>query len=486
MATLRQVFSDIASAIRANGVKGTFKPIEMAQKIHDIANGIDYGYLTFTAEEATTLTLNQHESIAPHKLLKSTDAVNWTKWENPATNGISLNIGESVYIKADEDALTRTATSTSKYNQFSSTGRISCDGDIRSILNKVVAPGDYECWLLYLFNGCSSLTTAPELPATTLASWCYYSMFRDCTALTTPPELPATTLATQCYYEMFYNCTSLTTAPELPATTLASGCYYRMFTKCASLTQAPELPATTLTSNCYNTMLAGCTSLTSAPELPATSLDSNCYEAMFENCTSLTTAPELPATTLASNCYSLMFNKCTSLTTAPELPATTLASQCYSRMFEECTSLTNAPELPATTLASKCYYGMFSGCTSLTSAPDLPATALPTGLAGGCYSSMFSGCTSLKRIKMNISSGSWGTYMFSGCTSLELVDMTGSTGVPTLSNVNSFSSTNDTYKIVVPDSLYDTWIITTNWASIASHIMKKSDWNAAHPDDILG
>ena len=88
MATLRQVFSDIASAIRANGVKGTFKPIEMAQKIRDIADGIDYGYLTFTAEEAATLTLKQNESIAPHKLLKSSDAVNWTKWENPATNGI--------------------------------------------------------------------------------------------------------------------------------------------------------------------------------------------------------------------------------------------------------------------------------------------------------------------------------------------------------------------------------------------------------------
>ena len=87
---------------------------------------------------------------------------------------------------------------------------------------------------------------------------------------------------------------------------------------------------------------------------------------------------------------------------------------------------------------------------------------------------------------MNASSGNWGTYMFNGCTSLELVDMTGSTGVPTLSNVNNFDNTNDTYKIVVPDSLYDNWIAATNWASIASHIMKQSDWNAAHPDDILG
>ena len=97
MATLRQTFSDIASAIRAKGVSGTMKPIEMASKIGEIqtggGGGEDYGYLTFTTEEDTTLTLKQRGTIAPHKLLKSTDGVNWTKWENPATNGISLSVG---------------------------------------------------------------------------------------------------------------------------------------------------------------------------------------------------------------------------------------------------------------------------------------------------------------------------------------------------------------------------------------------------------
>ena len=121
MATLRQTFSDIASAIRAKGVSGTMKPIEMATKIGEIQTGggsEDYGYLTFTAEESTTLTLKQNGSIAPHKLLKSTDGVNWVKWENPATNGIVLNAGESVYIKADEDSLNRTASAYNIYNKF--------------------------------------------------------------------------------------------------------------------------------------------------------------------------------------------------------------------------------------------------------------------------------------------------------------------------------------------------------------------------------
>lgn len=109
MATLRQTFSEIADAIRAKGVSGqTMKPIEMASKIGEIQTGgrsAEYEYLTFTAEQDTTLTLAQEGGIAPHKLLKSTDAVNWIKWDNPSTNGISLKAGESVYLKADEAAL---------------------------------------------------------------------------------------------------------------------------------------------------------------------------------------------------------------------------------------------------------------------------------------------------------------------------------------------------------------------------------------------
>jgi hypothetical protein len=37
---------------------------------------------------------------------------------------------------------------------------------------------------------------------------------------------------------MFYNCSSLTTAPALPATTLTDYCYYGMFWNCTSLTEA--------------------------------------------------------------------------------------------------------------------------------------------------------------------------------------------------------------------------------------------------------
>ena len=200
MATLRQTFSDIASAIRAKGVSGTMKPIDMASKIGEIQTGgsQDYGYLTFTAEENTTLNLKKEYLIEQHKLLKSTDGVTWTKWENPSTNGISLNVGESVYLKADEDSLNKTAIDSSSYNHFSSTGRIVCSGDIRSIVNPII-PANYINFALKLFYVCTSLTQAPELPATTLAEHCYDCMFAGCSSLTTAPELPATTLAGYCY-----------------------------------------------------------------------------------------------------------------------------------------------------------------------------------------------------------------------------------------------------------------------------------------------
>ena len=86
-----------------------------------------------------------------------------------------------------------------------------------------------------MFDGCTSLITAPELPATTLASSCYDSMFKNCSSLTTAPSLPARTLANSCYNSMFSGCTSLTTAPSLPATTLAESCYWCMFYGCANL-----------------------------------------------------------------------------------------------------------------------------------------------------------------------------------------------------------------------------------------------------------
>lgn len=90
-----------------------------------------------------------------------------------------------------------------------------------------------------MFNGSVGLTDASDLvlDSDTLSQGCYSGMFQGCTSLTTAPALPATALANSCYTGMFRNCTSLTTAPALPATTLPknSSCYNYMFTNCQKL-----------------------------------------------------------------------------------------------------------------------------------------------------------------------------------------------------------------------------------------------------------
>ena len=123
------------------------------------------------------------------------------------------------------------------------TVNVACTGDIRTLLdwkNYNIVKTD-NARFCSLFETCSVLTSAPELPATKLADCCYYYMFYKCTNLTSAPVLPATTLAQECYSNMFTECTNLTSAPELPATKLAVHCYYGMFSNCPKLSSVTML-----------------------------------------------------------------------------------------------------------------------------------------------------------------------------------------------------------------------------------------------------
>ena len=388
---------------------------------------VNIPYLTFIADATQTLTVQTKETYTLDESLQY--SVNGSEWrqlkaDEPITFG-----GSNGALRMRGKSAAGMASDYANYATFAlsiSGVPVKCQGDIRTLV-------DYENYstadtkdarFTSLFQGCTALSSAPELPATTLADHCYDGMFFGCTGLTSAPELPATTLtyrcyaamfsgccgltsvpkllpattlAANCYGSMFFGCTGLTSAPELPATTLAERCYGNMFFGCTGLTSAPELPATTLAESCYTNMFRDCSRLTSAPELPATTLADYCYDCMFWQCTGLTSAPELPATTLAEGCYSHMFYCCRGLVSAPEqLPATTLSASCYTNMFAVCTSLTSAPELPATTLSDHCYYSMFSECTGLTSAPELPATTL----TDYCYHGMFSHCAKLNKVTM--------------------------------------------------------------------------------------
>ena len=205
---------------------------------------------------------------------------------------ITLDEGESVLFKgvnSENFTVGDPEEDGGVYVGFYLDGSAAASGDITSLINGVGGDATIQLMQFYcMFYGCTGMTQAPTLPATTLADFCYEAMFRGCTGLTQAPTLPATILAIGCYETMFRDCTGMTQAPTLPATVLANECYSNMFNGCMSLTQAPALPATTLASRCYSSMFNGCTSLTQAPTLPATTLASSGYENMFSGCTGIT------------------------------------------------------------------------------------------------------------------------------------------------------------------------------------------------------
>ena len=176
-----------------------------------------YWGLCFTAEEAgATVAMSTSATNPPAVTLET--SFDGDVWE-PFTVGETVitlpSVGDKVYFRAGEGgnlrfAFANNSFSPIKYNFFVLTGRISASGSINSLLNgleETVSLNTYA--FASLFVRCSSLTTAPELPATTLTRYCYSSMFSGCTSLAQAPELPATTLATNCYNSMFKGCINI-------------------------------------------------------------------------------------------------------------------------------------------------------------------------------------------------------------------------------------------------------------------------------------
>ena len=282
-----------------------------------IANGEEavlVPYITFTAEAEQTFTMNfQPQSWYDAFSLGEGDYFEysvgggkWTRFTSTISyeNAVAFG-GAKGNLRLRGKSSKGTAVSDTNYStiSFGNTTAVSCTGDIRTLIDyKSYASANTEnARFCYLFSGCTALSTAPELPAITLADHCYFGMFADCSSLTQAPQLPAQTLKDRCYSNMFAGCSSLTTAPELSSMALDVYCYSRMFLSCTSLTIAPELPATELKDACYYGTFQGCTSLKTAPELNAKTLVKGCYEKIFNNCLALENVTMLATDGFATN-----------------------------------------------------------------------------------------------------------------------------------------------------------------------------------------
>lgn len=222
-------------------------------------------YVTMNAAETQTFKMTCAGNYTlPEALEYSVNNRPWQKVE--ADQGVEFG-GDLGSLRLRGICPNGTATDWENYSTITFSDenvKVDCSGDIRTLI-------DY---------------TAHENIATESCS--FISLFQNCTALKSAPQLPAKALKESCYRQMFEGCTSLTQAPDLPATVLKESCYQSMFTGCTALVKAPKkLPAKELDNYCYESMFKGCTSLTNAPELRATKIMEGCYKSMFEDCKKL-------------------------------------------------------------------------------------------------------------------------------------------------------------------------------------------------------
>ena len=251
-------------------------------------------YVTFTAEKAQKFMMKTNGNYNISGLEYSVNFGDWTTVE--ANKEVTFG-GTNGDLRLRGTNTDGTASALDKYSTITFTDSnvpVACTGDIRTLLDwdNYTTVNTENAMFINLFENCSVLTSAPELPATSLAYNCYYCMFSGCTNLKSAPKLPAKALANQCYAYMFAGCKNLKTAPELPAKALAHQCYDSMFSGCTNLKSAPKLPAKALRLLCYAGMFSGCTNLKSA-ELSIEFLDRGCCSSMFYDCTNLSSVTML-------------------------------------------------------------------------------------------------------------------------------------------------------------------------------------------------
>ena len=165
------------------------------------------------------------EYEAPKIEFSVDDGLTWNPYEVAVsddysdTNLIIVQQGKSVLFRGENKTLAYYLEEEGDYVQFRAVigHKFAASGDVTSLLNGV--GGDVA-----------------------LASGCYHSMFGGCTGLTAAPALPATTLAESCYSSMFGGCTGISSHDV--ATLNDSQNTFRNNTSCASLTIHADTPPT--------------------------------------------------------------------------------------------------------------------------------------------------------------------------------------------------------------------------------------------------
>lgn len=293
-------------------------------------------YLTFVALEDGEFSFETPFEDRFERSLMSYSLDGGATWSEPAT-ALTVYVSEGEIVKWKNNYNVTAFTYATGIGEFSSTMPFNVEGNAMSIVY-----GDNFIGKNRFFNGSHTLNSP------------FYRLFKDCVWLANAENLvlPVSAVTDYCYAEMFKGCTSLITAPELPATarerswgsssTLnASYAYNAMFYGCTSLESPPsQISIDSFDSYIYWEMFKGCSSLTETPIL-LTSGDScnlSSCDGMYEDCTSLVTISGSSIGDMNTCCSESMFSGCTSVTII-DIPSG--ITNIDIGAFSGCTSLTS-------------------------------------------------------------------------------------------------------------------------------------------------
>ena len=441
-------------------------------------------YVTFTANGKQTFKMRTNGGYTISGLEYSVNEGEWKKVV--ADEDVNFG-GDKGNLRLRGTNANGTASAWDKYSTINFTYNnvnVACEGDIRTLLDyktyKTVDTSNAR--FCSLFEDCTALTSAPDLPATTLAMECYDGMFRNCTSLESAPKLPATALADYCYNSMFYGCTNLTSAPELSATKLTKRCYCNMFNGCTNLSSVTmSAPSDQITVDRFTNWLNEAGIDPSVTTRTLIVKDEDAYDALVSKgylpadywqigkCTILDETGldlETPYLTFTANAaqtfkmaitgsyaisglqYSVNHGTWTDVEAnkgvtfggthgtlrlrGTNTNGTASNWNDYSTItFDNTVNVSCTGDI-RTLLDYKTYKtvdtsnarfcSLFEDCTALTSAPKLPATKL----ANSCYAKMFAKCTSLKsapKLPATKLENLCYSGMFFGCSKLSSVTM---------------------------------------------------------------
>ena len=144
-------------------------------------------YVTFTAEAEQTFMMITNENYQIKKLEYSVNGGDWKDVVEGTPVPFGGDKGDLRLRGKNPDG---TATNTKSYSTIAFINdnvNVACTGDIRTLLDweKYKTVDTQKARFCWLFHYCGVLTSAPELPATTLADDCYYNMFDNCKKLST-------------------------------------------------------------------------------------------------------------------------------------------------------------------------------------------------------------------------------------------------------------------------------------------------------------